>query len=243
MFSLWGSSYITFHYLSKIYTNPDFGKFIKIFNDGNTPTEVTYKFVRNVITTHLDPIVQPDLTSESNINLFKNENLSNLEKSKIIVGKIIKKQLHNINPAIIFPNLVIMVPEKEIKEKVLEFTIDQLNCIPDLANATCPRDVYRIIVNHIATNITGIFGLMSHLIKIPINENDFLTQCCSVLGTFNNYYEYKGILDQDNDSSSSDNDNDNDNDDNDPPPRELKRGRANEGLPTPQSEDTKKPKN
>lgn len=237
MLNLLGSSYITFHYLSKIYTNPNFGKFIKIFNDGNTPIEVTYKFVHNMITTYLDPIVQSDLTSESNINLFKNENLSNSEKSKILVGKIIKKHLHNIDPTILFPNLVIMIPENEIKEKVLEFTIDQLNGIPDLAGTTCPTDVYRIIVNHMATIVTGIFGLMIHSIELPVNEDNFLTQCCDVIGIFNNYYEYKGILDQDNDSSFSDND------DNDYPPRELKRGRANEGLPTSQSDDTKKSKN
>ncbi|ARF09400.1 hypothetical protein Indivirus_1_23 [Indivirus ILV1] len=233
MFSLFGSSFTTAHYLSKIYTNPDFSKFIQNFNEGKTPIEVLHQFIINVITSNVDPIIKNDLDSEAVANLFQNENLSNLEKSKILIGKMIKKHLHNINTQTLFPHLVISVPENELKEKLLEISLKLVNEIPDFETVTCPTDVYRISMIHLTNIITGYILVVLGILKTPLNENNFLSQCCNTLKIFNKYYDYKGILSENNDTTSSDEDDD--------PPRKLKRGRVNKELPT-SSDDTKKSK-
>jgi len=237
MFGTLGSSFSTLQYLSKIYNNPDFGKFIKTFNDNKKSHEVMSKFIRNVLATHIDPIIELDLKSEHNKNLFINNDLSNLEKSKILAGKIVKKYLHGMSMKLTaIPETTIVFDENMVKESILTFVIEQLNDIDELRNCKSPIEVYSTLLTYFANYITVVLFVVTTPLTWPIDETDFLNELCSLLGKFNTYYEYKGITNNDNndnnDDSSSTTDPINNDDD---VPNTLKRGRANEGLPKPDS--------
>ena len=234
-----GSNATGAHLLSQIYREPEFTRFLQNLTDKDISSETLHQFSLNFILTNLDPYVVPFLTTTENLNIFKNNNLTRVEQSKLFSGKLLdhlSNQASKLDPLYVFRSIF----NFEFLQKLLREQISTLHRIPEIKNAESPTDVYKIIVNEFSRNINSILGLlvgpMDHYAQY-----EFKDATCGLMSSFNSVYEYKSPVykndDNSDDSSSSS--------DTDITPNNLKRARAMEDLPKKSdlTEDTKKPKN
>ena len=243
LISFIGSGLTTTHLLSQIYRRPEFTEFIQNINDGNNSLEVLFTFSKNFILKKCDPYVLPLLNTPENKNIFKNKNLSRVEQSKLFFGKLVNTLLDNMDldsfAFLVFTGpingIITAENQTEIKRKIVEFAIKQLNNIPTLDSATSPTDVYKSVVEYSAKVISSTMYVFTMPLREEIDQEPLVDGVCSIMGTFNSYYGYQsGIYKEEDDLSSSSGEEE--------VPRKLKRADAMKGLPSGES-NSKKPKN
>lgn len=255
--SFFGSTFTTTHIIAQIYRKEEFLDFLRNITEASS-VDVLHQFFRNLILMKLDPIILPILATTENQNIFKNKNLTRLEQSKILYGKIINHLLNNpdiyklpTDPLNIPLQLVssfidgFITNLKEQKNEFIGAAITSLNTMPNIDTVKVPNDVYRIIIDEHSKIISGIvFSLIQPITNLPVNESALLNLTCRLFQKFNSIYEYQSSINKNDDSSSSSDTvpDEDEKDKEDEPPRKLKRGRAMKNLPKP-DEDSKKPKN
>jgi hypothetical protein len=249
--SFLGSSFTTTHVISQIYRSHDFNNFMKNLNDKDTSAEVLETFVKNYILKQSDSYVIQHLNATENLNIFKNQEMSRIEQSKLFFGKMLKQWLDDINLENIVHMLQVFIHitfgisltgatfegNQDLKKAVIKEMISSLDNYPKLNDATSPTDVYRIIIEVFAKGISKEISDILHNIIMPMhtqmNPDTMLPSICNAMGKFNSYYEYQSKIyendEEDNHSSSNStsltnvDDDDDAEDDGEEAPRNLKR--------------------
>jgi len=213
LLSIFGSSLTSVHLFSKLYNLPEFKTFMQTFND-NTSTEVMRQFFRNLICRTLDPIVEDILMTKENNLIFSNKSIDKETQIKLYVGKILNELYGNET---ILPSFIQLDMSKE---ELIRYFILTINNIKGLENANDGKDVYTLLVDYYALEMTTFLKqtVIDQLFK-DIKENNLLETINVMFEIFNEIYKYESknicedMLDSDYDESNdsrSDSDSDSD---------------------------------
>ena len=226
--SFFGNSVAFAHIYSKIYNSPEFRDFTDYLNE-STPTEALKQFIRNLICNEVDPIVEKLLTDETNNLIFTNGSLTKESQAKLFLGKILS-QIYDENIDMVHGFMHVD------KETVIRHFVGTLNDVEHLDRATNGKDVYTLLVNFYATQITNwIKDNFTNQLFDQVNEDSVLNVVCEGLGFFNQVYEYDSNnlnLNLLNDDHNMDDDDDDDDDGDDCEDCENKDGSSSSSLDT-----------
>lgn len=183
--SMFGNGLTSIHMFSKLYKLPEFREFMKIMND-NMSTDIITQFLRNLICTIMDPIVENVLMNKENNLIFLNESIDKETQVKLFVGKIFNELYGNES---ILPDFVQL---DMTKEELISYFILVINDVKGLENATNGRDVYTLIVNYYASTLaTFIEQIMSEMLCEEKENSDLLETVNTLLKKFNEIYHYE----------------------------------------------------